>query len=96
MRAKVAFEERRCMELEKVVNNPKNWWKLAQKMKVVNRRGDKVDVTKVYDKDRNLKTGSEKATGVDTISDHGGSLDEDFTREEIRWALRGQKSQNRK
>ena len=52
MRAKVAFEERSCMELEKVVNNPKKWWKLAQKMKVVNRKGDKVDVTKVYDKDR--------------------------------------------
>ena len=33
--------------------------KLAQKMEVGNKRGDKVDVTKVYDKDRNLKTGSE-------------------------------------
>ena len=28
-------------------------------MKAVNKRGDKGDVTKVYDKDRNLKTGSE-------------------------------------
>ena len=59
MRAKALFEERSCGELEKVVNNPKKWWKLVQKMKVVNKRGDKVDVTKVYDKDRNLKTGSE-------------------------------------
>ena len=36
VRAKALFEERSCGELEKVVNNPKKWWKLVQKMKVVN------------------------------------------------------------
>ena len=88
-------------------------------MKVVNKRGDQVDVTpsKVYDKDRNLKTGSEavkvwkkhfeevlngelspdtgvseEATSAEKISAHSGSLDKDFTREEVRRALRGLKT----
>ena len=39
--------------------NPKKWWRLVKKMKVADRRGGKADVTKVYDKDSNLKTGSE-------------------------------------
>ena len=49
-RAKALFEEQSCGELEKVMNNPKKWWKFVQKMKAVNKRGEKVDVTKVYDK----------------------------------------------
>ena len=53
------YEEQSHMELEKVVNNPKKWWRLVNKMKLADRRGGKVDVTKVYDKDRNLKTESE-------------------------------------
>ena len=120
LKAKALFEERSCGELEKVVNNPKKWWKLVQKMKMVNKRGDKVDVTKVYDKDRYLRTGSEavklwkkhfeevlngelspdpagvgeEATSADKIGDHSGSQDEDFTRKEVRQALRGLKAKS--
>ena len=53
------YEEQSRMELEKVVNNPKKWWRLVKKIKLADRRGGKADATKVYDKDRNLKTGSE-------------------------------------
>ena len=82
-----------------------------KKMKVVDRRGGKADVTKVYDKDGNLKTGSEalkvwkkhfeevlnggqppgvceETESAERISDHSGSLDQKFTREEVRRALR--------
>ena len=35
---------------------------------------------------------SEEATSAEKIVGHSGSLDEDFTREEVRWALRGLKT----
>ena len=115
MRAKMMYEEQSSMELEKAMNNPKKWWRLEKKIKVADRRGGKADVTKVYDKDRNLKTGSEAlevwkqhfeevlngeqspgvyedAKGTERISVHSGPLDEEFSREEVRRALRSLKA----
>ena len=59
VRAKKQHAEQNCIELEKMVKNPKKWWQWVKKLKLVDKGADKADITKVYDKDRNVRTGGE-------------------------------------
>ena len=62
-RAKRGFNEKRYDGLEEALRKPKKWWRMMQRIGVSHRKGQKDDVTKVYDESGGVKEG-EEAVGM--------------------------------
>ena len=62
-RAKRSFDESRRNELDRVIRNPKKWWRMARKLGLTNGKKKRSDIGKVYDELGVVRQGKE-AVGV--------------------------------